>query len=120
MFEESWLRTKDIHQHYKIDKEVGRGTYGTVYKARELKEDNHYVALKKMEFQKNDGFPITTLREIKLLQMLKHPSIVQLLEIIVSKPSVHNKQKSSTFLVFEYMEHDFVGLMQKKVQFSLA
>lgn len=44
--------------------ELGRGTYGSVYKAKNKFNDKFY-ALKKMENMedKNDfGFPITTLR----------------------------------------------------------
>ncbi len=51
--------------------EVGSGTYGRVYKAECLKSKD-YVALKKIETKEekivSDGFPITALREIKLLK----------------------------------------------------
>ena len=45
--------------------------------------------------------------------MVSHPNIIKLLEIIVSKPSILNDYKSSYFLVFEYMEHDFAGLIYR-------
>jgi len=47
---------------------VGSGTYGRVYKAKYLK-DNSYVAMKKIDMTKqfSEGFPITAIREIKLL-----------------------------------------------------
>ena len=51
--------------------EVGAGTYGVVYKAQSLK-NNEFLALKKLESTDpkiiQDGFPITALREIKLLK----------------------------------------------------
>ena len=48
---------------------MGAGTYGRVYKAKHLKMDK-FVALKKIEMSNKhitDGFPITTIREIKIL-----------------------------------------------------
>lgn len=51
--------------------EVGSGTYGRVYKAECLRT-KQYVALKKFESKddkiKEDGFPITAVREIRLLK----------------------------------------------------
>ena len=64
--------------------QVGEGTYGKVYKARNT-EDGSFVALKRirMEIEK-DGFPVTSVREIKLLQSLRHPNVVMLKEMMVS------------------------------------
>lgn len=64
---------------------VGEGTYGKVYKARDFNTGT-LVALKRirMEIEK-DGFPVTAMREIKLLQGLKHRNILRLVEMMVSK-----------------------------------
>lgn len=44
------------------------------------------VAMKKIRMEsEKDGFPITAMREIKLLQTLRHPNVVRLHEIMVSK-----------------------------------
>lgn len=42
------IRMYNINEHYKILEKVGRGTYGTVYKAKGLK-DNKFYAIKKLE-----------------------------------------------------------------------
>ncbi|WVF73159.1 hypothetical protein IAT40_007978 [Kwoniella sp. CBS 6097] len=82
---------------------VGEGTYGKVYKARS-NDDGSMVALKRIRMEgEKDGFPVTAMREIKLLQGLRHGNVVRLLEIMVSKGSVH--------MVFEYMDHDLTGLL---------
>ncbi|KAM3136008.1 hypothetical protein pb186bvf_011813 [Paramecium bursaria] len=62
-----------------LDK-LGEGTYGTVYAAKD-KKTNQTVAIKKVKIHdQNEGFPITCLREIKILQKLAaHPNIVNLL-----------------------------------------
>jgi len=70
---------------YEIMAQVGEGTYGKVFKAR-AESSGTLVALKKLRMEKEkDGFPITALREIKLLQSLKHENVVRLHEMMVSK-----------------------------------
>jgi len=44
------------------------------------------VALKRINTeQEENGFPITALREVKILKALNHPNIVILKEIVTSK-----------------------------------
>ena len=90
---------------------VGQGTFGEVFKARNRKTQR-IVALKKilMENEK-EGFPITALREIKILKLLQHENIVNLLEICRTKASGFNRQRPSIYLVFEFCEHDLAGLL---------
>ncbi|XP_058614545.1 cyclin-dependent kinase 9-like [Onychostoma macrolepis] len=56
-----------------------------VFKAKH-RQTGKKVALKKvlMENEK-EGFPITALREIKILQLLKHENVVNLIEICRTK-----------------------------------
>ena len=62
---------------YKFEEELGRGTYGVVYKAKNI-ETGELVAIKKIKLDKDDdGVPSTTMREISLLKSLKHPNIVE-------------------------------------------
>ncbi|MCO5577562.1 hypothetical protein L7F22_031393 [Adiantum nelumboides] len=82
---------------------VGEGTYGQVFKAR-AEASGTLVALKKIRMEsEKDGFPVTALREIKLLQSLKHVNVVRLHEMMVSK--------GSFYMVFEYLEHDLSGVL---------
>ncbi|EGG06042.1 uncharacterized protein MELLADRAFT_36340 [Melampsora larici-populina 98AG31] len=92
--------TKDVYERIV---QVGEGTYGKVYKARNV-ENGRLVAMKRIRMEaEKDGFPITAIREIKLLQGLRHPNIVNLVEMVVSKGHV--------YIVFEYMDHDLSGLL---------
>ena len=68
----------------------------------------------------SEGFPITAIREIKLLKIMNHPNIIRLREIIISKPSNKNNYAGSTFLVFDYMDHDFAGLHRIRNVFTLS
>lgn len=64
--------------------QVGEGTYGKVYKAKN-KVSKLHVALKRIRMeQERDGFPVTALREIKLLQQSHHDNIVRLHEMLVT------------------------------------
>ncbi|KAF2703447.1 Pkinase-domain-containing protein, partial [Pleomassaria siparia CBS 279.74] len=82
---------------------VGAGTYGKVFKGVHVYTKD-MVALKKIRMEgERDGFPVTAIREIKLLQSLKHDNIVRLQEVMV--------EKNDCFMVFEYLSHDLTGLL---------
>lgn len=85
--------------------QVGEGTYGQVFKAKS-ESTGILVALKKIRMEaEKDGFPITAMREIKLLQMLRHPNVVRLHEMMTTSI------RGSVYMVFEYMEHDLNGVL---------
>ncbi|CAL1279318.1 unnamed protein product, partial [Larinioides sclopetarius] len=111
---------EEVTKYEKIGK-IGQGTFGEVYKARD-RTQKKFVALKKvlMENEK-EGFPITALREIRILQLLKHKNIVNLIEVCRSKPTTFNHFKSTFYLVFDFCEHDLAGLLSNmNVKFALA
>ncbi|XP_050620317.1 cyclin-dependent kinase 3 isoform X2 [Macaca thibetana thibetana] len=90
----------DVFQ--KVEK-IGEGTYGVVYKAKN-RETGQLVALKKIRLDlEMEGVPSTAIREISLLKELKHPNIVQLLDV------VHNERK--LYLVFEFLSQDLKKYM---------
>ena len=63
---------------FKLIEKIGEGTYGVVFKARNLKTKK-LVAMKKVRLGAEDeGIPATTIREISVLKELKHPNIVSL------------------------------------------
>lgn len=53
-------------------------------------------------------FPITALREIKMLQRVKHPHVTDLIEICTEKTV---KNKFVFHLVFTFCAHDLAGLL---------
>ncbi|OSX69103.1 hypothetical protein BU14_1859s0001, partial [Porphyra umbilicalis] len=59
-----------------------------------------------------EGFPLTALREIRLLKYLQHDNIVNLKEIVTDgteENKVHGDR--CIYMVLEYMDHDLTGLM---------
>ncbi|KAF9466772.1 Pkinase-domain-containing protein [Collybia nuda] len=92
-----------MDRYAKIEK-VGAGTYGVVYKARDV-GTNEIVALKKIRLEAEDeGVPSTAIREISLLKELNDDNIVKLLDI------VHADQK--LYLVFEFLDVDLKRYME--------
>ncbi|XP_059478139.1 cyclin-dependent kinase 12 isoform X2 [Neocloeon triangulifer] len=99
---------------FEVIDQIGEGTYGQVYKAKD-NISGDMVALKKVRLEnEKEGFPITAVREIKILRQLNHPNIVNLREIVTDKQDAldFKKDKGSFYLVFEYMDHDLMGLLE--------
>ncbi|RXM31881.1 Cyclin-dependent kinase 12 [Acipenser ruthenus] len=100
---------------------IGEGTYGQVYKAKD-KDTGELVALKKVRLDnEKEGFPITAIREIKILRQLNHRSVVNMKEIVTDKQDAldFKNDRGAFYLVFEYMDHDLMGLLESGlVQFS--
>ncbi|KAM4606430.1 cyclin-dependent kinase 13 [Polymixia lowei] len=93
---------------------TGEGTYGQVYKAKD-KDTAEMVALKKVRLDnEKEGFPITAIREIKILRQLNHKSIINMKEIVTDKEDAldFKTDKGAFYLVFEYMDHDLMGLLE--------
>lgn len=87
----------NAEKYEKLEK-LGQGTFGVVYKAKNVytKEE---VALKKiLKQQDEEGVPSSALREIALLKEIQHINVIRLIEVI-------NTIKKLT-LVFEYCPKD--------------
>ena len=93
---------------YEVLGVVGEGAYGVVLRCRN-KESGEVVAIKK--FKESDDDEIlrkTTLREVKLLRMLRHPNIVSLTEAF--------RRKTKLYLVFEYVERNLLEVLEEMPQ----
>lgn len=108
---ENWgERSVDMFERLEV---IGEGTYGKVFKARDLLTQQ-LVALKSVKLEnEKEGFPITAVREIKILRQLQHPNIVNMIEIVTDKQDAleFRKDRGEFYLVFEYMDHDLFGLL---------
>lgn len=72
---------------YEGREKIGEGTFGKVYKATSRRSGKVY-ALKQIlipQGMEKDGFPITALRELKLLKMMSHPNVLSLDEMAVER-----------------------------------
>ena len=94
---------------FSLDAIIGEGTFGQVFRGQCL-ETEAIVALKKVRLDRErDGFPITAIREIKLLMRLSHVNIVKLHCVVQAK------DLSSFFLVFEYVDNDLTGIIENRM-----
>ena len=74
------------------------------------------VALKRVRMDtEHEGFPLTAIREIKILKQLNHKNIVRLLEIVTAETGESGddaREGGGIYLVFEFMDHDLTGLAE--------
>ena len=95
---------KYLGQQEKVKRNIG--AYGVVLKCRN-KETNEIVAIKKFkEAEDNEAVQKTTIREVKVLRLLKHENIVQLKEAF--------RRKGKLYLVFEYVEKNLLEVLEDK------
>eukprot|EP00123_Amoebidium_parasiticum_P006512 comp17442_c0_seq1/m.16860 comp17442_c0_seq1/g.16860 ORF comp17442_c0_seq1/g.16860 comp17442_c0_seq1/m.16860 type:complete len:307 (-) comp17442_c0_seq1:174-1094(-) len=82
---------------------IGSGTYGKVYKGKDL-ADESTVAIKKLKWpglekgSVGGGIPSSILREVALLKQLDHQNIIRLQDITI--------QNTHMYLVFEHLSCD--------------
>ncbi|KAJ3672595.1 hypothetical protein LUZ60_007316 [Juncus effusus] len=92
-------------ERYKVIKEVGDGTFGSVFRAIN-KQTGEIVAIKKMKKKYQSWDECMNLREVKSLRRMNHPNIVKLKEVI--------RENEMLFFVFEFMECNLYELMKNK------
>ena len=102
-----------LNDRYRMVCRIGRGSYGSVYKVEDTKyesDDYKYVAIKKMRLSNRQlyeqGIDFTTLREIKILQEIKHENIIALTDVFYIK--------NTTFMAMELAETDLWQLLIMK------
>ncbi|CAL8075908.1 unnamed protein product [Calicophoron daubneyi] len=97
-----------VLKHYEIQKRLGKGAYGIVWKAKN-KRNGVTVALKKIfDAFRNQTDAQRTFREISFLQEFAgHPNIIRLLNVIRAD------NDKDIYLVFEYMETDLNNCIKK-------
>ena len=96
---------KRLSEFRKLRK-IGEGTYGEVYEAMDT-INNRRVAMKKMRIEnKDEGIPITALREMCILKHLHHENVVELYEIIQDVDKI--------VLIFEYADMDLKMYIDKE------
>lgn len=94
-------------QKYEVLGIVNEGAYGIVYKAKN-KETGESVAIKKFKETDEDDEIVrkTTLREVKVLKMIKHQNVVLLKEAF--------KRKGRLFLIFEYCDKNLLEMIEER------
>ncbi|KAI7908060.1 kinase-like domain-containing protein [Cokeromyces recurvatus] len=91
---------------YVKDAKVGEGTYAVVYRGTCV-QTGQKVAIKKIKMgQFKDGLDLTAIREVKYLQELRHPNVIELIDVFSHKTNLN--------LVLEYLESDLEQVIKDK------
>jgi len=91
-------------ENYEKLEKLGEGSYGVVYKARG-KDSGELVAIKKIKCDcAEEGISASTLREISMLNQLRHECVV-----LLKHAGFHHNHM---LLIFEYIEQDLAQYLR--------
>ncbi|TPX48620.1 hypothetical protein SeMB42_g02928 [Synchytrium endobioticum] len=89
------ISRKDL---YLKEAQIGSGTYAYVFKGK-VKVTGQDIAIKKIKLGHfKDGVSISAIREVKALQELRHPNIIELVDVYMHKGNLH--------LILEFLQCD--------------
>ncbi|KAJ3409222.1 TFIIH complex serine/threonine-protein kinase subunit kin28 [Chytridiales sp. JEL 0842] len=105
---QSVVKFKD---QYLKEKKIGEGTYAVVYQGVHA-ETKRKIAIKKIKIgQFKDGLDPSAIREVKFLQELRHPNVIELIDVFAHKTNLN--------LVLEFLDADLeMVIKDKNVVFS--
>ena len=89
------LPSNCFSSHYKILSFLGEGSYGRVFKAREM-STGRVIAVKKVLIGNSHSIYKKTIKEINLLKNLDHPNIVKYYDYL--------EEEDCIYLMMEYLE----------------
>ncbi|ORZ40543.1 CMGC/CDK/CDK7 protein kinase [Catenaria anguillulae PL171] len=96
-------------QRYRRDVKVGEGTYAKVYRGFDT-QTQRTVAIKEIRvglmMQSDMGMDLSAIRELKVLQELHHPNVVDLIDVYRNGMSLN--------LVLEYLDTDLEKVIKDK------
>ena len=84
-----------FQSHYKIIQYLGEGSFGKVFKAREI-STGKIIAVKKMSINNSEKKYSNIIKEINLLKHLDHPNIVKYYDYF--------KEEDYIYLMMEYLD----------------
>ena len=97
------LTASRAKMRFTLAERIGQGAFGEVFRACDP-HNGAIVALKKIRLRRiEDGLPINAFRELRALQELCHPHVVQLIEVVADGAHV--------VLVMEYMASDLAHII---------
>ncbi|XP_074659231.1 cyclin-dependent kinase-like 1 isoform X2 [Tubulanus polymorphus] len=103
-FRFSQAPSRKMEKYERLGK-IGEGSYGVVFKCRN-KDTGQLMAIKKFVEPEDDPLiKKIAMREIRMLKQLKHPNLVNLIEVFRRKKRLH--------LVFEYVDHTVLNELDR-------
>lgn len=103
----SLLLTSHTVSSYTKDRKVGEGTYAVVYLGKQT-STKRPIAIKEIKTGLfKDGLDMSAIREVKYLQELKHPNVIELIDVFATSNNNLN-------LVLEFLPCDLEVLIKDK------
>ncbi|KAK9462102.1 Pkinase-domain-containing protein [Lipomyces oligophaga] len=104
---------RSITEYQKIQ-DICEGAYGAVFSAEEVATRARF-ALKRIKIHRpdNHGLPVTCLREISILNRLRHKNVVALREVVVEEDLL------SVYIVMEYVPYDLYHCLKQGIRFTV-
>ncbi|KAJ2395428.1 TFIIH complex serine/threonine-protein kinase subunit kin28 [Coemansia sp. RSA 2559] len=97
---------KETESLYKKEKKLGEGTYAVVYLGHHIKTQRK-VAIKKIKLgNARSGLDMSAIREVKALRELRHPNIIELIDVFSHKTNLN--------LVLEFLDTDLENVIKDK------
>lgn len=94
------------NDRYTQDIVLGEGTYAVVYKGTQ-NSTGRVVAIKKIKVREmKDGLDMSAIREIRALKELRHPNIIELIEVYMQNYNLN--------LILEFLETDLEIIIKEK------
>ncbi|KAI7826361.1 kinase-like domain-containing protein [Kickxella alabastrina] len=88
---------------YRKQRKLGEGTYAVVYQGQHIKT-GRTVAIKKIKVgNMRSGLDMSAIREVKALQELRHPNVIELIDVFSHKTNLN--------LVLEFLDTDLKFLV---------
>ena len=106
--------TKRVKIFYKRLELIDTGTYGKVFKIKNLKLKKLYACKEIKLIEKNNEMNMVSLRELNLLLNVNHPNIIFAKEVKL------NIFMEKFFIIMEYCNFDIKSILESHVKFSLA
>ena len=106
----------EVGDAYVVEKVIGQGSYGQVARAT-VAASGRKVAIKRMDGIFDDEIDCKRiLREVTLLRKLKHPCVVEIIEIL--QPS-DPENFTTIYVVLEYAESDFKKILKSSLNLEI-
>ena len=67
----------------------------------------------------NEGFPISAVKEMKILKQFNHRNLIKLYDIMRKKPKEKNNYKGHVYMIYENIEMDLFNYLNRGYKLSL-
>jgi len=110
------FKSWEVGTNYKCEKVLGSGSYGQVAQALQLSTGKR-VAIKKMDNIFEDETDCKRiLREVTLLRKLRHPCVVDLIEILLPTDPANF---TTLYVVMEFAESDLKKILKSSINLEI-